>query len=798
MIKPGMYISDRYEIIDKVGSGGMADVYKARCHKLNRFVAIKILKPEYSDDKSFVEKFRNEAQSAAGLSHPNIVNVYDVAEDEGLYYIVMELIEGITLKKFIERKGKLEIRDAVGIAIQIAQGMEAAHANHIIHRDIKPQNIIISREGKVKVTDFGIAKATSSNTVTSNAMGSVHYISPEQVRGGNSDEKSDIYSLGVTLYEMISGSVPFEGDNAVSIAVNHIQNEAKTLGEIVSTVPVSIDKIVQKCMQKNPERRYLTASELIADLKRALVEPDVDFVVFPNYAKTMILSENDIKKINNAVDSPTMTVPVTDITGEVNNPFEETEGDDGEMDEGQDEIAVDDDDDEGVDPKHEKLALIGAVVCAIAMGLVLIFFVLYLMGVFKPKEEEKPTTTPEPTQTVTIEPSTTPQPELVLVPTVEGKTKEEAMKILEDKGLIPRYTEEMSEVPLGYVVSQEPKAATEVEPGSEVKIVISIGEEKAMFPDISKMTVADAKELLMEEGYNVEFEEMPENSADVDVDFIIRTEPAAKAEVTKSLSKVIVYVSCGPKKELVEVPSIEGKDVEEATKLLEEKGLVLGNPVEVFDEAPEGQIIYQSIKSGMKVAKGTAIDYKISKGIEPTATPEPTPEPTPTPTPEPEQTPEPTPTPTPEPTPVPVVGYSYKVVVTVPSSSNPFDDPASAETGTGADTESGEIEDETVDGETSEIEEASGDSVQVATLVTKGTIEIEVHDGNLRVYKDSVKSDYETFAENGLSFSFEIEKGADEDAPKPEKLEFAYKLDGTPISLTQSVVISAPTEILAE
>ncbi len=278
MIKPGMYISERYEIIDKVGSGGMADVYRAKCHRLNRYVAMKILKPEYSSDRNFVSKFRAEAQSAAGLSHPNIVNVYDVGDDEGLYYIVMELVEGITLKKFIERKGTLEIKEAIGISIQIAQGMEAAHANHIIHRDIKPQNIIISRDGKVKVTDFGIAKAATSNTVSQNAVGSVHYLSPEQARGGYSDEKSDIYSLGVTLYEMLCGKVPFAGDNSVSVALSHINDEATPIREIRPDVPVSIEKIVQKCMQKKPERRYLSASELIADLKRSITNPDGDFV----------------------------------------------------------------------------------------------------------------------------------------------------------------------------------------------------------------------------------------------------------------------------------------------------------------------------------------------------------------------------------------------------------------------------------------------------------------------------------------------------------------------------------------
>lgn len=304
MLKPGMFINDRYEIIEKVGSGGMADVYKARCHRLNRFVAIKVLKAEYSNDSTFVSKFRAEAQSAAGLSHPNIVNVYDVGDDDGLYYIVMELVEGITLKTFIERKGKLEVKEAVGIAIQIASGLEAAHDNHIIHRDIKPQNIIISREGKVKVTDFGIAKAATSNTISSNAMGSVHYISPEQARGGYSDEKSDIYSLGVTLYEMLSGKVPFEGDNTVAIALLQIQGEAVPLRELNPDIPISLERIVQKSMEKKPERRYLSAAEMIADLKRSIINPNGDFVKMASPvvddSPTINISEEEMNEIKNA------------------------------------------------------------------------------------------------------------------------------------------------------------------------------------------------------------------------------------------------------------------------------------------------------------------------------------------------------------------------------------------------------------------------------------------------------------------------------------------------------------------
>ena len=225
MLKTGTIIAERYEILGKIGTGGMADVYKAKDHKLNRFVAVKVLKPEFREDTTFIRKFRSEAQAAAGLTHPNIVNVFDVGDDGGVYYIVMELIEGITLKEYIAKKGKLSIKEATSIAIQVSMGLEAAHNHGIVHRDVKPQNIIISTDGKVKVTDFGIARAASSNTISSNVMGSVHYSSPEQVRGGYSDEKSDIYSLGITLYEMVTGRVPFDGDTTVAIAIKHLQEE---------------------------------------------------------------------------------------------------------------------------------------------------------------------------------------------------------------------------------------------------------------------------------------------------------------------------------------------------------------------------------------------------------------------------------------------------------------------------------------------------------------------------------------------------------------------------------------------
>ena len=237
LVSIGTIIGDRYEILEKVGSGGMADVFRAKCHRLNRFVAIKILKQEYSEDTKFVAKFRGEAQAIASMSHPNIVGIYDVGEEDGLYYIVMELVDGITLKKYIEEKGKLSVKEAVGISLQIANGLDAAHRNNIVHRDVKPQNILIARDGTAKVSDFGIAKAASSNTITANAMGSVHYISPEQARGGYSDEKSDIYSLGVTMYEMLIGDLPFTGESAVAIALAHIQEDAVPLAAQDASIP---------------------------------------------------------------------------------------------------------------------------------------------------------------------------------------------------------------------------------------------------------------------------------------------------------------------------------------------------------------------------------------------------------------------------------------------------------------------------------------------------------------------------------------------------------------------------------
>ena len=274
ILSAGTMLQDRYEILEKIGSGGMSEVYKAKCHKLNRLVAIKVLKSEFTSDAGFVSKFKMEAQAAAGLSHPNIVNIYDVVDDGDLHFIVMELVEGITLKSYIKKKGRLDARETIGIAIQVAQGIEAAHEQHIIHRDIKPQNMLISMDGKVKVADFGIARAVSSQTMNSTVVGTVHYISPEQARGGFSDERSDLYSLGITMYEMVTGRVPFDGENTVTVALSHLEEPIPVPSLLNPEVTPSLERIILKCTEKRPENRYANAADLIGDLRRALLNPD--------------------------------------------------------------------------------------------------------------------------------------------------------------------------------------------------------------------------------------------------------------------------------------------------------------------------------------------------------------------------------------------------------------------------------------------------------------------------------------------------------------------------------------------
>ena len=505
MIKIGMLIGDRYEILEKIGTGGMSDVYKAKCHKLNRFVAVKVLKQEFGENENFVSKFKVEAQAAAGLMHPNIVNVYDVGNENGINYIVMELVEGITLKKYIEKKARLSVKEAISIAIQVSMGIEAAHNNHIIHRDIKPQNIIISKDGKVKVTDFGIAKAATSNTITSNVMGSVHYTSPEQARGGFSDEKSDIYSLGITMFEMLTGRVPFNGDTTVAIAIKHIQEPMPTPRDYVGEIPISVEQIVYKCTQKSPDRRYQSMAELIEDLKRSLMNPDEDFVkvVDPDEsASTKVISEQDVKEIKQQVQKK------TSVTGDSIRLRKDVEEEKVKKKKVQETV---EEETEEYDPKMEKITTILAVIAAVIIGVIVIYLVGKFAGVFPSGQSGQQIVVEQPSEATTQEQGNDTNHQsgflssdaVVGVPKVVGWSYAEASASLKDNGYEVVKEEVFSaEVPAGNVISQTPEAGTDLAKGNVVTLRVSLGEEitKVRVPNVVGRDQMEAAAALTEAG----------------------------------------------------------------------------------------------------------------------------------------------------------------------------------------------------------------------------------------------------------------------------------------------------------
>jgi len=602
MIKIGMIIGDRYEILEKIGTGGMSDVYKAKDHKLNRFVATKVLKQEFSENANFVSKFRIEAQAAAGLMHPNIVNVYDVGEEGGIYYIVMELVEGITLKKYIEKKARLSVKEAVSIAIQVSMGIEAAHNNHIIHRDIKPQNIIISKEGKVKVTDFGIAKAATSNTITSNVMGSVHYTSPEQARGGYSDEKSDIYSLGVTLFEMLTGRVPFNGETTVAIAIKHIQEEMPSPRDYVSEIPVSVEQIVFKCCQKSPDRRYQSMAELIDDLKKALITPDEDFVkvVDPDEdASTKFISDRDMQQIKRQSERREYMEDTMRLRSQVEEEYEDEE-DDGEYDEEEYE--------EDYDPKMERLTTILAIVAAILIGGIILFLVGKTVGVFSFGEKET-----EEESTVMTETKV----EQVEMINVIGMTMEDARTELLKLGLNPEFTYvESDSVTEGVVISADISTSTKVDVNSTVTVTVSAGVKGVEVPNVLGVSYAEAVTALDQKGFVAT--KVESYSSEVEKGNVISQTPEAGSKAPSG-SAVTVRVSLGAEETKVRVPYVIGMDEEDATVSLVEAGLTPGQVEEVYNEDPalNGLICYQSYSVGSYVDGGTVVDMRLSIGPKP-------------------------------------------------------------------------------------------------------------------------------------------------------------------------------------
>ena len=627
MLEIGSFLSDRYEILSKVGAGGMSDVYKAKDHILSRFVAIKVLKQEFSEDSSFVTKFRAEAQSAAGLEHPNIVNIYDVGSENGLYYIVMEYVEGITLKTYIEKKGQLSFKESASIAIQVARGIEAAHNKNIIHRDIKPQNIIISTDGKVKVTDFGIAKATSSNTISSDVMGSVHYASPEQARNGFVDGRSDIYSLGIVMFEMVTGRVPFDGDTTVAVALQHLQEEIARPSIYAPDLPISFEKIILKCTQKTPDRRYQTIEELLTDIRRSLAHPDEDFVTIAplvDGGKTKVISPEELDKIK---EGRGVAEDLNDDDTDADNgdEYADDEDDDDEYDESllddDDDEEDEDDDDDGklLNPKMDKAITIMGIVTAVIIVIVIIYLALSVAGVFKfgGKKNSESQQTESQTQTESESESETQTETEGQMIDIRGMSVEDAQKAVDRLKLdltVFAFETKQSDEKDGTILEQDVKAGDTVKRGSQINVVIAgkgdSTSEMVKVPSVIGKTKSSAKSTLESAGFSVTFEYGDYNDS-VAADVVTAQSPSAKNKAAKG-STVTVTLSPGQKP--ITVPNVVGASQSHAESALAGAGRKYTYADSQYsDTVPAGNVISQT-KSGETVAAGTTITLTLSKG----------------------------------------------------------------------------------------------------------------------------------------------------------------------------------------
>ena len=569
-------LQGRYEIIEKIGSGGMSNVFRAKDLKLGRAVAIKVLKEEFCSDAEFVERFKREAQAAAGLLGENIVNIYDVVDEGKYHFIVMELVDGITLKEYIKIKGKLDITEGVSIAIQVAKALKPAHAQHIVHRDIKPQNILITDESKIKVADFGIARAVSEQTLNANAIGSVHYISPEQARGGRCDARSDIYSLGITMYEMFTGRVPFTGDSTVSIALAHLEQAITPPHIYNNQISANLERVILKCTKKDPANRYQNITEVLDDLENVLLNPDEPYALT---GATKVIKSEDTAVLN-------QVEPIDDMEDE-------------EYD--NDEVDNDDDDDyDEEDEKMDRIMSIVGVIVAVIIVILLVFFVGRFTGVFGGKKSDTSQSTLDSTQTV--------------MPDVVGLSEKMADKKLSDNNLQMQVksSEYSDTVEKGNVISQDPKADEVVSKYSKVSVVISLGSDTV---DITKLGIAGktkeaAEALLKENGFSVESKE--ENSDTIEKGKVISYSPTKP----KNGDRITLIVSSGKKVTKVIVPNIINMSEADAKALLESNGLVLGKKAEQNSQSiAAGIIAGQSIAAGSSVDSGTSIDYAVSTGV---------------------------------------------------------------------------------------------------------------------------------------------------------------------------------------
>ena len=605
MLNNGTFIANRYEIVGQVGTGGMSDVYKAKDHALGRYVAIKVLKSEFSEDTNFVSKFRTEAQSAAVLEHPNIVNIYDVGSENGIHYIVMEYVEGITLKTYIGKKGQLTYKEALSIAIQVGRGIQAAHAKNIVHRDIKPQNIIISTDGKVKVTDFGIARAVSENTIHSDVMGSVHYASPEQARNGYVSSRSDIYSLGIVMYEMVTGRVPFDGDSTVAVAIQHLQDEMDPPSKYAPNLPISLEKIIQKCTQKSPDRRYDSMESLLIDLRKALLNPNEDFVTLVPFSqdKTRVLTDDEVNEIKKKTEAVKQDEPEPE-----EDDMSEYDDDDNDMS----EYDVDDDDDaeEGrfLNSKMEKIVGIMRIVVAI----IIVIIVVYILGSFFDVFHFGSKKNNSKNDTLVSEDAA----ESVVMIDLKGKTLDEAKTDLKKLGL--NVTEAGTEISdtyeKGQIIDQDVAKGETVNTGTTIKVTVSAGseEENAKDVDVPDVTGKTAEAAMAKlEDNNLTVSREFEFSNDVPSGQVIRQDPKA-GKTVKEGTKVTIYVSQGT--ESLKVTNVTGKSEADAKSALSDFNVT--TTTEHSDSVADGKVISQSIAGGNYAEKGASITIVVSSGPE--------------------------------------------------------------------------------------------------------------------------------------------------------------------------------------
>ena len=564
----GTLLSGRYEILELVGTGGMANVYKARCTYLNRYVAIKVLKDEFKNDEEFLKRFNIESQAAAGLSHSNVVSVYDIGNENDIHYIVMEYVEGVTLKEYLMQYGALPCEKVVEFSIQIASALQHAHRKGIVHRDIKPQNIIVTKDEILKVTDFGIARAVSTYTmkIEDGAMGTVHYCSPEQARGGYTDEKSDIYSLGVVMYEMLTGKLPFESDNSVSVALKHMQEEAVSPSELVQGVWVGVEEIIKRAMKKNQNDRFQTAGELIVELKIVQMDSENTIVRTEEEFKTKkidtVAIENELKKHKE--------LEVKEKKVDVKKSKTNTKNND-----------------------EDKIAVFAGIAASVVVVAIFAFFAIFLLF----------------PNTVTINKGDRGEIEVPELIGVDLSIAKESYKDIKIKNNDEEYSSEYDE---GVIIRQDPDAGTMIKSPYVVNVTVSKGPQVVRMPDVENMDYREA-EIKLDEAkilYSIEFKNhdtIPENT-------VIQTEPASGTKVKVGIDRVIIVVSAGAETTHPTVPSVVGMEQGDAERRLASVNMIANVEYEKSDHASMGKVIKQSVEPGSQAAEKSAITITVGAG----------------------------------------------------------------------------------------------------------------------------------------------------------------------------------------